>query len=204
MNIIKVNYNNAAVKKAKELIPVCFCYRYSRLGNDGVENVFCIEVDARINEESFYVNFLFEVYVNEILVGYINKDTEENEAGRYVIELVNNEQVDMNQDKILVQIKGTYVNEFGNEYSFIKDMISVYNYFTVNEELFCDENIFCNDCLYAYLHEGSFYVDIEGIPGEYTYDGEIDPTSFDGVFVDIHTNLSYEWDSNSNEYKLLY
>lgn len=205
MKVIKVNYNNVAIKKPREMEPSYFCYRFTRNVNGVTENVLCIEIDSKLSEDNFYENFIFDIYVDGILMIYINKNHTTNSAGRHVVEFINLKQ--MNKETIYVQLKGTYIDRFNGTQAFIKEAVKVFNGFVASEDLYCGENIVCNEYLHGYLYNNKFYTSktlVDETNNQYEYDGEIDPETYSGYYIDIDTKLLYKWNSNDSEYQLLY
>lgn len=194
MNIIKVNYNNAVVKKPNKLTPDVFYI----ISYDGDKNIFRIEVDPKLNENSFFTDFLFEIYFDDVLVGYINSSSTKNEQGRYEIELSEHEV--MNNFNINLTIKGKYINN-SNILNIDSITYPIINLLVCQNELYCSEEIICYNSLLGYLNDNIFYVSYENE----LYDGAIsNPEELDSVFVDQHTMQLYKWNSIDNEYQLLY
>ena len=192
--VIKPNYNNAVVKRQKQLVPTVISYVYF----DGEKNIYHIEIDARLNEEPLYEDFVFEVYFNDVLVGYITPTSEKNELGRYVIDMTGLEA--MNDYNINVTIKGKYTS-VSTEYQIGTISYNIVSASVCQEELCCSEDIFCNNYFFGYLNDGVFYEHFEnGIH----QDEVTDPEGLDAIFINQHTMQLYKWNSNENKYQLLY
>lgn len=194
MSIIKVNYNNAAIKKPTKLIPYFYCFKFEELNQDGTFNkVLRIEVDSRIDEESFFDGYVFEVYLNDNLIAYITKTSDQ------YIELVNDEC--FSDESFNIRLKGYYTDIFDNQYKFTTEYVEIFNYILCSNIWVCSERILCTDYLYGYINNDFtiFYTTYDGLD----YDGEVDPTSFNGRYIDIPSRKVYKWDSNESKYKLL-
>ena len=205
MNVIKVNYNNAAVKIPKKLVPTAFCYKYERVVDGVHENVIVVEIDPKLNEESFYKKFLFEVLINGDVMSYSSENIQKNSQGRYYIEIVNCEH--MNSNIITVKVKGKYYSDNGIEYDIETDLPSIRGCLVCSDDLYCNENLLCNECTGGYFNDGVFYSVRTGTPGAYEYSepaDHSDPNCFNGIFIDKDTGICYKWDSESNSYVLFY
>ena len=205
MNIIKVNYNNAAVKLPKKLVPSAFCYKYERVVDGVTENVIIVEIDSKLKEENFYDKFLFEVLINGDVMSYANENITVNSHGRYVVEIVNCEYI--NANILTVKVKGKYYSKNGTEYDIETELPSIRGCLVCSDDLYCDDNLICNECTGGYLHNNVFYLERTGAEGSYEYSEAIDhtdPNCFDGIFVDKDTGLCYKWDRESSSYVLFY
>lgn len=197
MSLIKVNYNNAAVKRARGIIPYMFCYR--QLTESGWALV--VEIDARMPDEPFYDNFLFELLIDGEAKAYVDRGSAKNEEGRYVLTF---ELPNIGLDTIYAQVRGTYTDRYGNRRTFVKDALLIRSYLFADEELICGEQLTCNEAIYGYLVDGTFYTEREEVYGDWEYDGAVDPTSWTGDFVDIPSDVAYEWNGDSSSFIVSY
>jgi len=187
MKAIKVNYNNAAVKKPKDLFPSFTCYRYQELDKGTPVKKIRITIDSKIDTEPIFNYYQFNVYANDRFLGTITPGSSQ------VIEV--KDIAELSYEYFEIGIEGFYQTFFGTKYPFVKRTVKVYNYPVVSEELVCSESIYCSDYIYGYLVDGVFYTNRIETNGEYVYSEPIDPTLFTGSYIDIVTKYVYKWDS---------
>lgn len=196
MNLIKVNFNNLAVKKPRQLVPYFYCYKYEDLNEDNtISKTLRIEVNDRLTEEPYYVGYAFEIYINNVLVSYITNNTNS------YVEIRNFDAFSL--ESFNVKIKGYYIDESQIKHSFETNYIEIYNYVVAKENQVCSERVLCTDYLYGYMYEGNFYTTIIQDGNNTTYNGIVDPITFDGRYIDLNTKIVYKWDRTNQEFKVL-
>lgn len=151
MKLIKINYNNLAVKKPKELTPEIFMFRRVFLNDDGTceRKIFLKKFDGRFDLEPYYTNIFAEFSINDILLFY---------ADKYLKETSLSNVLDKEPLSLKVDINGYYINEvynFKNKFSVIKnlDITPI-----CSNEFFCtEEDLYADTYHEGYLFENNFY-----------------------------------------------
>jgi hypothetical protein len=79
MKLIKINYNNLAVKKPKNLVPEFFMFRRVFLNDDGIyeRKIFLKKINGRFDVEPYYTNVFAEFSVDDKLLFYADIHSEE-------------------------------------------------------------------------------------------------------------------------------
>lgn len=153
MKLIKINYNNLAVKKPKTLTPGISMFRRVFLNDDGTceRKIFFKKINGRFDLEPYYTNVFAEFSIDDILMFYADRYSEG-------ISLYSN----LKKETLLlrVDINGYYINEvfdFKNKFSIIRNLPITP---VCSEELCCsEEDLYVDTCHEGYLFENKFYYD---------------------------------------------
>lgn len=191
MNVIKVNYNNAFVRKPANLYPYVYCYREAHREDDNwVTKKLFIRIDDRLDVEPFFTNYLFEIYVEGTLVAYMDISSNK------IIELEDSELYD--KRSFFVDIKGYYYNDMGHRFDMntIRRIVQIVP--ICSQQILCSEHIFCDDIIEGYFHNDKFYATkelvteiIDGTPVQtYQYSNEITDENV-GKYYDRDTGKIY-------------
>lgn len=149
MEIIKVNYNNIYVSKPGKISPYAIAYRKFS-GSTDLKNTIYIIVNARLNEDSYYINYYFDVYVNDIMIGSIDSNSDKRIA-------VDNPDL-YSADTVNIVIKGYYRDEY-NKYYFDDISITCHILPFCGEHITASEDIVVNNLYEGYLvNNNRFYL----------------------------------------------
>ena len=185
MEIIKVNYNNVAVKKPQAVAPFFFCYR--KYGQEDNEKMIFIIVQDGLEAEPFFTDFYFEVYIDDLLVTYLTKNSEHKIV-------ITNEEL-FSKTTINVRISGYYTDGRNKKY-FQQVIRQVKTIPYCSENVFCSEDIKANDFIEGYIVNKSFYLTKIN---DRVYTDEV--TKQQGViYYDHNTESLYNWFSSSNKF----
>lgn len=172
MKLIKINYNNLAVRKPKNLTPEFFIFRRVFLNDNGTceRKIFLKKINGRFDLEPYYTNVFAEFSINNILLFYADKHSEE--INFYNI-------LDKETLLLKIDINGYYINEvfnFKNKFSIIKNLPITP---VCCDELYCtEEDLYVDTYHEGYLFENKFYyneehtIEIEVKDQEKCYDKE--------------------------------
>lgn len=185
MTVIRVNYNNAAIKKAALILPELFCYK--------IDKVLRIDIEPHIKDEPYYKEFMFEIYIDGELITYITQG-HPNENGLYYIEITTEEIV--NKATFYIYAKGYYLNKQNEKYNFETAHQLILTYPKASESIVCSELLKVSDITYGYLYNNEFYL----TKIDETYSDKINPEEITGQYYDYNSENVYEWDRNTAQY----
>ena len=215
MNVIKVNFDNAYIKRPKKIKPSVQAYKYIKIENTHSYKVLRLTIYTNIEEEPFYTDFVFDVYINNVLVSRITKDSHK-EGNAFIIEFT--DRTLFTADSLAITIDGEYTNEQGYTYS-INTKNKIYNYPVCSDDIYCSEYTYVSDYIngsniFGFYNEDDekFYYDKNASMDNfgvitYTYSDQFHPELIDidwneKTFIDISNNKHYKWDSTQNQFIL--
>ena len=143
---------------------------------------------------------MFEIYIDGALLSYITKGSQ-NENGIYYLIIDNGSPID--NPSYYVQLKGYYVDQFGEKKNFIREPVRIINLPKASDELVCSDLLCVSDIIYGYMYAGNFYLDKTTNNGVVTYIDIVDPTSYNGKYYDNETNALYKRNSNSAQFDVI-
>ena len=215
MNVIKVNFDNAYIKRPKKIEPSVQAYKYIKVESNFSYKVLRLTIYTNIEQEPFYTDFVFDVYINNVLVSRITKDSRK-EGNAFIIEFT--DRTLFTADSLAITIDGEYKNEQGYTYS-VNSKYKIYNYPVCSDDIFCSEYTYVSDYIngsniFGFYNEddGKFYYDKNASMDNfgvitYTYSDQFHPELIDidwneKTFIDISNNKHYKWDSTQNQFIL--
>ncbi len=215
MNVIKVNYDNAYIKQPRKINPRVLLFKYNVYENNKLNKILRIEIIPFADDEPFYTDFVFDLFLNNIIVARISKNSV-NENGRYIVEF--RDRTLFSVEDLMLKITGEYFNESGYTQPAYYER-KVYTYPRCSEDIVCSEHIHVSDYIngtyiYGFYNEqdGKFYYDkevhINPLGQEtYIYSDPFYPEIVadvlaNKIFVDVSNNNQYKWNSENNSYIL--
>ena len=205
MESIKINYNNAAIKMPKKIMPAIYVFR------DRINRKAMLHITNNLYQETYFSNYSFEIYINNVLKHYIDvysgMEFDINDVNLY------------ETNSTVVTIKGYYVgntNAFKYEianYSFIAQIKSV-----------CSENFICckdnevdengnitkygsaliNDVVEGYIDEENDIIYESYDEQEESYSDPIGTINNDNrLFINKFNDKIYKWKSLDSKFELI-
>ena len=143
LHVVKSNYNNAYVKIPKRIVPSFFIFALPDFDNEG-EKKFYIEIENKLDEEPYYDDYNFEIYLNDILVSYATKQ------GGNIVEIdtsyyEDNLGLDGETTQLTVTIKGYYKKNNIKVYEFDPRIESAELTPIISEEIVCSDILYVDD-----------------------------------------------------------
>ena len=214
MNVIKVNFDNAYVKKPKQLYPNVHVYKYNKIVSGTVVKILRLEVLPRLEEEPFYTNFVFDISLNDTPIARI-KPNSYHEGNKYIVEFT--DRSFLLAEFFIVKFDGEYNNEIGYQQLVTGWTKKIYTSPYCGEEVVCSEKTYVSEYIngtyvYGFFNSSDekFYFDratsLDGLGNVvYTYTNEVNTDLLGEViqskiFVDASTLVEYTWNSLTDKF----
>jgi len=137
MNIIKINYNNAAIKLPTKVSPTAISYH----GDGGI---IVIRINDGLNYEGFYTDYVLHVYANEKWIGELHRENAEIIEGNGIHEIGLEDIEIYSMETFQIKIEGYYYNT-ANQRQNVSVTYTMRNAYRCSESTITSEYIRCNE-----------------------------------------------------------
>lgn len=196
MKLIKINYNNLAIKKPKKIYPEFSCFRRIYLENDNIiKKIFVKNIKTNLEQEPFFSNIFGELYITgtksneKILVFYVDNNTKDYTSDSFLQE---------ETKEVIISLEGHYSNKVYNiKQSFepIKQTVNVTP--KCNNGLCCCDELCADETHEGYYEDNTFYLTKNNETGELS---TIMNANHQEKYYDKNRIKLYIYDKHSQKY----